>query len=139
LLINIEEANTLRPAERYRRTSSEGETLRVQPDIHLSLYVLFVARFKHYEDALSYLSLIIQHFQRHRVFDQQNSPELSEQIDKLILELITLPLSEQNDLWGALRTTYQPSVLYKVNMVVFKDEDAQPVPSIRERELRASP
>ena len=104
----------------------------------MNLHVLFVARFKQYEQGLSYLSRIIQHFQSNRVFNHQNAPGLSEQIDKLILELITLPFSEQNEVWNALRTTYHPSVLYRVKMIVFQDQDSKRAAEIGEKELRAS-
>ena len=130
LLINIEEERTLRAADPYVRLAEDGSRRTVQPDIRMNLYVLFVARFKQYEQGLTYLSRIIQHFQRHRVLDHRNAPELSDQIDKLILELTTLAFSDQNEVWNALRTTYHPSVLYKVKLVIFKDAGA-----VRPREL----
>jgi hypothetical protein len=64
---------------------------------------------------------------------------MSQRIEQLIMELITLPFSEQNEMWNALRTTYHPSVLYKVKLVVFRDKDAAPMPEIREKDLRISP
>ncbi len=100
--------------------------------------MLFVARLKEYEQGLSYLSLIIRYFQEQPVFNHENSPALSDQIEKLIMELITLPFADQNDLWNALRTTYQPSVLYKVKMVVFRDESALPTPAVQEKDLRTT-
>jgi hypothetical protein len=58
-----------------------------------------------------------------------------------VLELITLPLARQKDLWNALRTTYQPSVLYKVRLMVDRDEPTTAVQPIRELDLslRSSP
>lgn len=136
LLINIEEENTLRPPDPYTAVSADGTRRKVQPEIRMNLYVLFVARFKQYEQGLSQLSQIIQHFQNHRVLNHHNAPELSERIEQLTMELITLPFSEQNEIWNALRATYHPSVLYKVKMVVFRDEDTAAKPEIRERDLR---
>ena len=138
LLINIEEEKTMRPPEPYTAVSANGTQRKVQPDIRLNLYVLFVARFKQYEQGLSYLSRIIQHFQNHRVFDNHNAPELNENIERLIVELVTLPFSEQNELWNSLRTTYHPSVLYKVKMVILRDEEATTMTEIKERILRIS-
>lgn len=138
LLINIEEENTLRPADLYTAVSANGTRRKVQPDVRMNLYVLFVARFKQYEQGLSYLSRIIQHFQNHRLLNHHNAPELSEKIEQLIVELITLPFSEQNEMWNSLRTTYHPSVLYKVKMVVFRDEDATTMTEIKESALRTS-
>lgn len=139
LLINVEEENTLRSADPYWATAANGASLKVNPEIRVNLYVLFVAHFKQYETGLSYLSRVVEHFQRHRVFDPHSAPQLSNRIGKLVLELVTLPFSEQNEIWSALRTTYRPSVLYKVKMVVFRDEDARQAASITETALRTSP
>jgi hypothetical protein len=125
LLINVEEEAILRAPNPYARVAADGAAYGVQPDIRINLCVLFVARFKQYEQALANLSKIIQYFQGHRVFDRRNAPALDGAIDKLIMELLTLPFSEQNDLWNALRTTYHPSVLYKVKTIVFEDQQAQ--------------
>ena len=139
LLINVEEENTLRAPDPYAGVSSAGGLLKVNPEIRMNLYVLFVARFRQYELGLSYLSDIIQHFQSHRTFDHRSAPDLSDRIQKLILELVTLPFSEQNELWNALRTTYHPSVLYKVKMVVFRDKEARQPAEVKEKALRTSP
>lgn len=139
LLINLEEETTLRAADLYQRPGPDGTRQKVQPDIRLNLYVLLVARFKQYEESLHQLSLIIRYFQNHRLFDQHNAPELGENIEQLVVELITLPFSEQNEVWSALRVAYHPSVLYKVKMVIFKDEDGVGLPEIEERVLRLKP
>jgi len=139
LLINVEEDNTLRPADPFTVVSADGTHHKAKPEIRMNLYVLFVARFKQYEQGLNYLSQIIQHFQTHRVLDQHNAPEISDRIEQLNMELITLPFSEQNEMWNALRTTYHPSVLYKVKMIVFRDIDATVMPGIKEKDLRMSP
>lgn len=139
LVINLEEETTLRPADRYRRTRADGRVVEVQPEIRMALYVLFVARFKKYDEGLRYLSLVIQYFQGHRRLDHENAPGLDPTIDKLVIELVTLPFSEQNEVWNALRTTYHPSVLYKVNLVVFRDEEEEAAPEIAEVRLEVAP
>jgi hypothetical protein len=139
LLVNIEEETTLREPDPYSRVSPNGVCKSGQPEIRINLYVLFVAQFTQYEQSLKYLSWIVQHFQSHRVFNQQNAPELSQRIDRLVLELITLPFSAQNEIWNALRTAYRPSVLYKARMIVFRDDGALPRPRITETILRATP
>ena len=138
LLINVEEENSLSSPDRYKSVTASGDNLMVKPEIRLNLFVLFVARFKQYELSLSYLSDIIQYFQGHYVFDHHNAPDLNEDIEKLVLELVTLPFSEQNELWNALRTTYLPSVLYKVKMIVFRDTDSRRPHEVVEKTLRTS-
>lgn len=138
LLINVEEENTLRSPDPYVGIAPGGGKLKVNPEIRMNLFVLFVARYKQYELGLSYLSDIIRYFQNHRVFDHSTAPELSEDIEKLVLELVTLPFAEQNEIWNALRTTYLPSVLYKVKMVVFRDADSRQPAEVSDMAIRAS-
>jgi hypothetical protein len=128
LLVNLEEEHALRPAEPFRRTLPDGTTQRVQPPIFLNAYVLFVSYFKDYEQSLQFLSLILQFFQNHRVIDHTSFPALGDRFDKLTVELLSLPFAEQNNLWSLLRISYQPSLLYKVRMAVFRDEEGVPLP-----------
>ena len=135
LMISIEEEKILRSANPYVTVDRNGTAQQVQPEIRLNLYVLFVARFKKYEEGLNYLSWIIKYFQSHRTFNHQNAPALSEEIDQLMMELVTLPFSGQNEVWNALRATYHPSVMYKVKMVVFRDEEALTKGRILEKDI----
>jgi hypothetical protein len=121
VLINVEEERVLRQPDLYSRTAEDGSTLRVQPDIRLILYVLFVARFKQYEASWQHLSKIIEHLQTHRVFEPESSPDLPAGIEKLVIELVTLNFAEQNEVWNALRVTHHPSLLYRVRMVAMRD------------------
>ena len=139
LLINLEQENVLRPPELFRRTSADGTSFAVQPEIRLNLFILFVARFKVYQQGLRALSLIIRYFQNHRVLDSENAPSLPAGIEQLIVELVTLPFREQNEVWNALRATYHPSVLYKVSLVVFRDEDEIAAPQAGEMDVAVSP
>jgi hypothetical protein len=138
LLINMEEENTLRAPDLFKRMSPDGTYQSVQPEVRLNLYVLFVARFSQYEAALRALSLVIRYFQNHRLFTHPDTPALSDKIERLVVELVTLPVSQQNEIWSALRTTYQPSVLYRVRMVVFQDEDGMETSEVSEKVTRIS-
>ena len=138
LLINVEEENVLRAPDLYSRVSSDGTRQKANPEIRLNLYVLFVAHFKQYEESLRHISYVIRFFQSNRVLDHQNAPALSEDVDKLIVELVTLPFSEMNEIWSVLRVGYHPSALYKVKMVVFRDEDAIRVPEVVETVLKSA-
>jgi hypothetical protein len=138
LLVNIEEEHAMRPADPYRRALPDGTEQKVSPPIHLNLHVLFVARFGDYKLSLRYISLILQFFLTRRVLDHENTPGLDDGIEKLTMELQTLPFTEQNNLWSILRTAYQPSLLYRVRMVVFQDEDAVIVPPAAEPETKVN-
>lgn len=138
LLVNVEEERSMRPADPYRRALPDGTEQRVSPPVHLNLHVLFVARFADYKLSLRYISLILQFFLNRRVLDHESTPSLDDGIEKLTMELVTLPFGEQNNLWSILRTAYQPSLLYKVRMVVFRDEDGVIVPPAAEPKTEIS-
>lgn len=122
LLINVEEERLLRKADPYLRTAEDGTLQRVNPDLRLVLYILFVARFKQYEAAWEHLSKIIEHLQSTRVFERESHPDLPPSTERLTMELMTLGFAEQNEVWNALRTTHLPSILYRVNLVVMRDQ-----------------
>ncbi len=122
LMINLEEENTLRQADIFLHKKN-GNTFPAPPEIRLNLYLLFVANMADYPTSMDLLSRVIRFFQARRVFDHNNTPQLPAEIEKLSAELITLPFAQQNEVWNALRTSYKPSLLYKVRMVVFSPEE----------------
>lgn len=132
LLFNIERDAINRQADSYARIADDGTTRKVSPEININLHVLFVAKFKDYEQSLHYLSLILSYFQANYYLDRQNSPELSSPIDHLILELNTLTTTQQNELWGVLRSSYLPSLVYKVKALTFMDDGQMSAADISE-------
>ena len=130
LLVNTQEDRTMRPADPYRSRGPNGSHHRVQPEVAMNLYVLFVARFSEYEQSLDYISRVIQHFQANRVLTQQNAPTLSDHIGQLTMELHSLTMQQQNDMWNVLKVGYQPSVLYCVKMIAFRDDSAIRLPVV---------
>lgn len=135
LLVNIEQEHVARPADAFRRTLADGTTQRVQREIRLNLMVLFVVRFSVYEQGLDLLGQMLRFFQTHPVIDKAGAPKLNPEIDKLSFELLTLPIAEQNAMWSQLRAAYQPSLLYRVRMVVFRDQAGVALPAIKEAEV----
>jgi hypothetical protein len=116
-----------------------GMTLRVQPPIYMSAFILFVARYKDYEQSLRNISSILHFFQSHRAFDRSSMPALSDRIGQITIELLTLPFAEQNNLWSTLRCSYQPSLLYRIRMAIFQDEEGASIPPVMEPTTRISP
>jgi hypothetical protein len=141
LLINIEEEKLLRPTNRYQGhyDNAAGVLTGKNPPISLNLFVLFVCRFSAYEQSLKFLSHIIRFFQQNLLLDEENCLELKNhpEIQQLRLELVTLPLAQQNELWNALKTPYHPSALYKVGILVFQDSGKESVASVKVREIGA--
>ena len=131
MLVGVQEERTMRPADPFIRKTAEGDHLKVSPEIHLNLLVLFVARFPNdYTQALRRLSAVIDYFQSHRVFNSDNSPDLDANLAKLVMELSTISFTEQKDIWTLLHSAYQPSVLYKMKLIVFRDEVGEQLPPL---------
>lgn len=137
LVVNLEEERMLNPPNIHERKIPGSRAQKVHPDIRLNVYVLFVAHYKQYDDALKNLSGVIRYFQNHRVFNPDNSPGMATGLEPLVVELKTLSFSEQNEIWGALRLPYHPSVLYRIKMVIFRDEDAEDKPVIKDVSITA--
>lgn len=135
LLVNLEQDMVMRSDDPFRRTLADGSIIPAQPGIRLNLWILFVARFHAYEAGLSALSRILEYFQANPLFEGRSSPALDPSIERLAVELHTLPMAEQNDLWGSLRLAYHPSLLFKVKMIVIRDGEALPAASVTDRAL----
>ena len=136
LLINLEQDEATRNANPYL-TVKDDKYYNVMPEIRLNLYMLVVANWSEdYVSGLNALSKVISFFQKHKVFrpgdEFPGEVAFPEEVEKLTVELITLPFNQQNEVWNALRTHYRPSALFKVRMIVFKQEIEQdkPVPKI---------
>ena len=89
------------------------------PPIHFNLYLMFASYFSgsNYQEGLKFISQTIGFFQGQNVFTQQNSPGLDRGIEKLVMDIYNLDITELSNLWGVLSGKYLPSVLYKVRMV----------------------
>ena len=137
VLVNIEEEKIIRQANRYEGVIKNGVKTELNPSIGINMLVLFVSSFAHYEQSLQFLSLLITYFQKNPVLDKNNTPALPDSIDKVLIELVTLPVSERNELWNTLKTTYRPSVLYKMGVLVYRDSTStEPVKEISTIEIK---
>jgi hypothetical protein len=87
--------------------------------VHLNLMLMFAATFSgtNYPEALKFISHTIGFFQSRPVFDHQNTPELDSRIDRLMLDIENLSISDLSNLWGILNGKYMPSVLYRMRMI----------------------
>jgi len=119
-LVNIEKDSV---PFRQQSAASVGATRNVvtNPPIYFNLYLMFASYFSgnNYQEGLKFISSTINYFQGQDVFDQQNSPGLNRNIDKLILDVENLNMTDLSNLWGILSGKYLPSVLYKVRMVTY--------------------
>ncbi len=93
--------------------------------VYLNLYVMFAGNFSgsNYTESLKFISSAIDYFQRRPVFDHGNAPELDPRIEKLVLDIENLPITDLANLWGILSGRYMPSILYKMRMVAYDSAD----------------
>lgn len=131
LLISLEEERQMRAPDLYARRlgSADAPVQRGNPDIRLILYSLFVARFRDYDVAWDHLASIIERFQSVGVFERTSFPTMPPSADKLVVELVPLNFSQQNEVWSALRVSHHPSVVYRLKLLTFRDQNLQ-TPSV---------
>jgi hypothetical protein len=123
-LINIEEERIHKSQSAVHQTA-DGRIMSLNPDIKLNLYILVSANFSPYSTGLKFLSAALRFFQARNVFTHADTPDLDASIEKLIVELHTLGLEQQNHLWGYLGAKYLPSVCYKVRMLIVQEQLAR--------------
>jgi len=111
------------------------------PPIYLNLYLMFAGNFSgnNYLESLKFVSNTISFFQRRPVFDHQNTPDLDGRIDKLVMDIENIKITDLNNLWSVLSGRYLPSILYKVRMVTFDSGDViTQVPTLKEPQSSVS-
>lgn len=135
LLINLEEERINRAPDLRSRHADDGTRMRVQPDIRLSLHLLFAARFKRYDVAWNHLSAILEYLQTTPVFEATNAPDLPPGVEMLVAELVTPDFARQNEIWGALRISAHPALLYRIKLVAYRDRHPVALPAISDAKV----
>ena len=128
-LVNIEEDRISKhPSNSFPSPVGTGVEYR-NPPVLVNLYVLFSVNRDYTDDALLYLSYVMQFFQHKNLFTPQNSPALFTDamlpVQQISSELVTLNFEQVNHLWASLGGKYLPSVLYKVRNVMIDDRFVQ--------------
>ena len=133
-LINIEEERVFKD-QRTSFVNADGITEHMNPELKLNIYILISANYqdsvasgssKDYKEGLKQLSYVISFFQARNVFTKDNSPTLADySIEKLVVELYSYNFEQLNNFWSVLGTHYLPSVLYKVCVITFQEQELQ--------------
>jgi hypothetical protein len=115
-------------------TSSGFEILQYSPPLNINLTILFSALFSrnHYVESLRYISGVIYFFQYKSLFTGQNTPKLVKGVDKIYFDLLSVSPSDMMNYYSMLGIKYVPSVVYKVRMLTFsQDNVVADLPAIR--------
>ncbi|MFT5819282.1 MAG: hypothetical protein ACI8ZM_000505 [Crocinitomix sp.] len=121
-LVNIEEEFAIQPNRTFVKQEN-GSLGKLNPSLHLNLYLLITAHFKDYNEALKFLSYVIAFFQTKNTFRKDNTPELEVLgVERIEVKLFKNSFELQNQLWGALGAKYMPSVMYKMGIIQIQNE-----------------
>jgi len=133
-LVNIEEDRIFKD-QHYTFINSGGVVEKRNPEIKLNLYVLFAANYQReggeldssdYIEGLKQLSYIISFFQATNVFTEDNYPlmaEMDPNMKKLVVELYSYTFEQMYNFWSVLGAKYLPSILYKIRLLTFQEEE----------------
>jgi hypothetical protein len=130
-LIQIEEDRVMR-GQVPEYTSRDGKHLRSEPDLRLSLGVMIAANFKAYDVGLKYLSEVLACFQSQPAFRPETHPALHAGFGQLSVELQSPSFEQLNQIWAYLGAKFLPSVIYRIRLVVLRDQVSQVVPTVLE-------
>jgi len=122
MLVNVEEEKILKTQlPREKRTGDQVQF--ANPEIKLNLLLLLAVNpgTDNYVSALDRLSQAITFFQGTSWFDNIAYPALSPEIEEISMELFSLSLEQQNQLWASIGAKYIPSVVYKMRLVVIDE------------------
>jgi hypothetical protein len=128
-LVNVEEDRISKlPSNSFSSPVGTGVEYR-NPPVYINVYVLFSVNRDYTDDALLYLSYVMQFFQHKNIFTPHNSPALFTDtvlpVQQVSCELVSLNFEQINHLWASLGGKYLPSVLYKIRQLVIDDRFVQ--------------
>jgi hypothetical protein len=85
-----------------------------------------------YDVALAMLSRVIAFFQETPVFTRDSAPGLPADIDKLVVEWVTLDFAQSSHLLTGIGAKYVPFALYRIRRLPFAGESvASAAPAVR--------
>lgn len=141
-LVNLEEDRIADSQTYFQKVKDKVQFLN--PPVNLNVFVLFSAMGENYLSDLRLLSYIVNFFQSYPVFDEESFPQLNSKVEpgknwqkigKLIVNLHTLTMEQQNNMWASVGAKYMPSVVYKIRTISFTDAEpdmeAPPITQIK--------
>ena len=125
-IINIEE-ECVHKEQLPQSTYRSGQNVMLEPRLNLNLSVMFAANYKHYDQALKYISYVMTYFQAHRLFVPADYASLDQSLKRVVVELQRLNYDQLNQVWAYIGAKQLPSVIYRVRMVGIQDQAASEV------------
>ena len=106
-----------------RVNKTDWHTFR-SPPLYLDVYFMVTANFSeaNYEIGLRQLSRVIAYFQQTPIFTHDNAPSLTSDMDKLVVEFVSLDFAQQSHVMTCMGMKYAPCVFYRARRLPFAAE-----------------
>lgn len=99
-----------------------GDQYAIAPaPLFLDVYVLFVSCFTAgtYQTGLGLLSRIISYLQENPVFDEASSPDIGAQMSKLVIEYVSLDITQSSNFASLMGLKGLPFLVYRLRRLPF--------------------
>jgi len=83
---------------------------------NLNIYIVIAASYTNYNESLQSIFNAIAFLKQNTIFIPSATNELNKAIDKIIIEMVNMPIQNVDHLWSALKASYMPSAVYKVRV-----------------------
>lgn len=131
-----------------------------KPEMMVNLYVMFSAHDSSYDNALQYISWVLQAFQSSTVIpgsgenevvanvdenpdieatkdaEQESLLKVSYETEALRMSIHQMTMDQMSNLWQTLGAKMMPAVIYKVRMLTIKSNEIIPVYPIRKSGIK---
>lgn len=123
-LVNVQQEKLTRNFKSYKsHQNNQFSGKKPAVTIHLFIAVCCLFSENNYQQALTFLSSVIEFFQNKYAFTRSNTPSLNNRIEKITFEIENFTSQEVSHLWGVIGTKYVPSIIYKVSVINYTGGD----------------
>ena len=128
-LVNISEETSMKNNPDYTSVRNNLTTYK-NPPVNLNMFIMFTSFMTNYENALIYISFVLNFFQGKFSFNLKNS---TTEIDGLpddfhiILDLFNLGFEQLNYVWSTFGGKQHPFVCYKVRLLKMERESTSEI------------
>lgn len=131
-LINIAEETTLKANANQQLMGSSFVDFAPSISVNLTLMISAFFSSRNYVESLRFISGVIYFFQSRPLFTAQNTPGLSQNVEKIHFDMLSLSHQELMNLFSMMGAKYMPSVVYKMKMLTFsQDNIIEEIPSVK--------
>lgn len=83
---------------------------------NLNIYIVVAACYTNYNECLQSIFNAITFLKQNTIFFPTETNDLNKAIEKIIVEMVNMPMENLNHLWYSLKASYIPSAVYKLRI-----------------------